>query len=474
MTFKKAVQQVQSQPVVVRTTNGAKAFSNTGNGVLDYFSKVGASRGKDNVGLFLSAFNEDQDLAIRALLWTRDVRGGAGERQTFKDILSFLASNNLEVAKKVIAKVPEVGRWDDLLCLFGTVAEAHALALIEKGIKEQNGLCAKWMPRKGAAAEKIRNYLQFTPKQYRKTLVNLTQVVEQKMCAKQWDDINFSHVPSKASINYKKAFARNTENYQTWLASLASGEKSVKVNAGAVYPHEVVKPLLNPYKTNSSDITLANAQWEALPNYVPENSSVLPMIDVSGSMCCPAGGSKSVQCIDVSVGLGLYLSTKNTGAFKDTWLNFSSTPKLQVLKGSTIHEKWKSVNKDNWGMSTNLEAAFEEILRVAVENKVPNKDMPKTLVIFSDMQFDRCVRKDHSLRKNLKLQYKNAGYDIPKVVFWNLNDYGNSAAKFDSDGTALVSGFSPSLLKAVLDDSLEDFTPYNVMLKTLQDSRYDY
>ena len=474
MSFKQAVQNVQSQPVVVRTTNGAKAFDKTGDCVLDYFSRVGASRGKDNVGLFLSAFHENQDLAIRALLWTRDVRGGAGERQTFKDILSYLASNNLEVAKKVIAKVPEVGRWDDLLCLFGTVAEAHALALIEKGIKDQNGLCAKWMPRKGSDAEKIRNYLQFTPKQYRKTLVNLTQVVEQKMCAKQWDDINFSHVPSKASIAYKKAFSRNTENYQTWLNSLASGEGSVKVNAGAVYPHEVVKSLIRNNTPAASDIVLANAQWDALPNYIPENSSVLPMIDVSGSMYCPAGGSKSVQCVDVSVGLGLYLSTKNTGAFKDTWLNFSGSPKLQVLKGSTISDKWKSVDQNNWGMNTNLEAAFAEILRVAVKQKVPNKDMPKTLIIFSDMQFDRCVIKDQNARKNLKLQYKNAGYDIPKVVFWNLNDYGNSAAKFDSDGTALVSGFSPSLLKAVLDDSLEDFTPYNVMLKTLQNSRYDY
>lgn len=464
----------------VKTDNGMKAYAGTGNEVLNFFSSVGGRRGQGNTPLFSSALQDNTDLAIRALLWSRDVRGGAGERQTFRDCLNYLAKKDLELCKAVIKKTPEVGRWDDLLCLFGTVAEAHALEQIAQGIKSQNGLCAKWMPRKGAHAEKIRNYLGYSPKQYRKTLVTLTQVVEQKMCAKQFDQIELKHVPSLASIRYRNAFTKHIpQKVAQFAKQVETGE--VKVNASAVYPHQITKQLLGCFTQNEQ--VILEGQWNNLPNYVPEDSSALAIVDVSGSMNCPAGGNSSVTCRDVAVGLGLYLASKNTGAFKDLFLTFSATPEFIKAKG-TLKNKVDQTYRAPWGYNTNLEAAFMQILKVAKDGNVSEKDMPKTLIIFSDMQFDAANNGAHgskvynpTARKLVKMLYKEAGYEVPNIVFWNLNDRENKAARADDVGAALVSGFSPSLIKPILAgdfDYFNKFTPMNLMKEVLNSDRYNW
>lgn len=469
MTFANAVQTQKAQ-----TTNGMTAFKDTADSVLDFFSSVGARRGQDNVPLFDKSIAEDKDLAIRALLWSRDVRGGAGERQTFRDCLVHLAKTDIQTLKKVITKVPEIGRWDDLLCLFGTIGEAFALDMIAQGIKSQNGLTAKWMPRKGNDAVKIRDFLGFTPKQYRKTLVNLTQVVEQSMCAKQFDKIELRKVPSLASIRYKNAFTKHIpEKVKEFAEQVASGE--VKVNASAVYPHQLVSQAKGA--STEDQLKIIEGQWKNLPNYVPEGSKVIPLVDVSGSMACAAGGSKSVQCIDVSAALGLYLADKYTGAFKDLFLTFHEKPSIVSLKGN-FQQKVNQVYRAPWGGSTDISKAFDLILTVAKDAGVAPNDMPDTLIIFSDMQFNEADRHFNPTAHTLvKQKYEQAGYQVPKIVFWNLKDHDNKAAQKDDIGVALVSGFSPSLIQTVLSSKFEDFekfTPYNVMIETLRQDRYNW
>jgi len=220
---------------------------------------------------------------------------------------------------------------------------------------------------------------------------------------------------------------------------------------------------------------VADEQWKALPNYVGD-AKVLPMVDVSNSMGSLWYSTGNLQPIDVAVSRGLYCASKNTGAFKDLFLTFSGKPKMEHLKG-TLSQKMKQMEKAHWDMNTNLHAAFDEILNIAVKGKVSQDDMPDMMLILSDMQFDSCTKYDDTAMQMIKRKYNEAGYTVPKIVFWNLSMYGkengNTPVKFDKNGTALVSGFSPSVMKSVLANDLEDYTPYNVMLKTLMNSRYD-
>jgi hypothetical protein len=316
-----------------------------------------------------------------------------------------------------------------------------------------------------------------SPKFYRKSLVEMTKVVEQDMCAKNWDEINFSHVPSVAASRYKKAFNRNTETYKAYVEALVKGDNpEVKVNAGAVYPYDVLKGRIGSYggTFDKTELDLIQKQWEALPNYVGD-ANILPLVDVSGSMCTPAGGrgSKSqLTCLEVAVSLGLYLADKNTGKFKDTFLTFSGKPELLNLKGN-INQKINQMVKSNWEMNTDLVAAFKKILDVAVKGNVPQEEMPAMVMILSDMQFDACVHYDDGALQGIERSYKVAGYNLPKVVFWNLNaSYGNAPVKFNESGTALVSGFSPAIVKPLLSGSTDEFTPESIMLKTIMDDRY--
>ena len=453
-----------------RTENGMKARKSTAKATVDLFYKIGASRGKDITGDFTAAYVENSDVALRIAQWARDVRGGAGERQLFRDILVHLEKRDPDAALALLRKVPEVGRWDDIFVFSDPVLKSAAYSMLGDALRANNGLAAKWTPRKGPIAAEVRAFFGMTPKQYRKSLVGLTKVVETQMCAGDWDNINFSHVPSVASRLYKKAFNRHTPAFAEYVAKLVSGDKTVKVNANAIFPHDVLKGIAHSYaKLDKTETDHVIAQWDALPNYVGD-ASILPLVDVSGSMTTSVPGS-TVRCLDVAVSLGLYLADKNKGAFKDTFLTFSSKPQLVTLKGNIV-DKVTQMSKSDWEMSTNLHAAMDKILSVAVKGNVPASDMPAMLLILSDMQFNQCARFDDTAMQMIERKFADAGYVVPQIVFWNLNASDNVPVKADKSGAALVSGFSPSIMTSLLAADMEQFTPEGIMLKTVMSDRY--
>jgi hypothetical protein len=459
------------------TENGMTTNSSSLNSCVDLFFNIGAMRGQDKkllIATFSKAFNEDPKRAMKLLFWARDVRGGAGERQVFKDILFYLGENHDLVLKPNIGLISEYGRWDDLLVLFGTYMEKDAMSQISSAIGQGNGLCAKWMPRKGVNAEKLREFMHMSPKQYRKTLVGLTDVVETKMCSGEWDSIDFGKLPSVASARYQKSFGKNAyESYSSYIASLVKGES--KINAGAVYPYDVTKSL------NRGNAAVANEQWKALPNYLEgANDMILPVVDVSGSMLTSAGGSKSVTCMDVAISLGLYISERNEGPFKDAFITFSSNPQLQVLSG-TLSDRYAQMANSDWGMSTNLEATFELILNQATKNNLPQEQMPNKILILSDMQFNKATEGrtwrnkganwNPTAQQMIEKMYTDAGYKMPQIVYWNIQSRnGGVPVAFDAQGTALVSGFSPAIMTSLLGGDIE--SPQQIMDKTILSERY--
>lgn len=457
------VNAVQETPVETRTINGMKTNASSMNALVDLFFAIGASRGKDMTKAFEKAIVANETLALRLLVWARDVRGGAGEREVVRKILTYMEKNHPAALERILPLIPEYGRFDDLLVFQTQAFKEKAYVIIGDALRAGNGLAAKWMPRKGPIAVEIRNFFGMSPKQYRKSLVALTKVVEQDMCAKRWNMIEYSHVPSLAAARYQKAFNRNDPmGYAKYKSKLATGE--AKINANAVYPYDVIKS-----GKFGGDHAVMQAQWDALPRYIGDEL-VLPMCDVSGSMGCPVGGNDNLSCMDVCVSLGLYLADKNTGPFKDMFLTFSATPSINVLKGD-LRSKLRQLETANWGMNTNLNAAFDEILRVAVKGKVKAADMPKYLLIMSDMEFDRCTRFDDSAMQMIQRKFEAAGYEVPKIVFWNLHARaGNVPVKYNMKNVALVSGFSPSIMSAVL--GAKDMSPVSVMLETLNSERY--
>jgi hypothetical protein len=460
------------------TENGMTTNSSSLNHCVNLFFQIGAMRGasKDRLHAKVSkAFNEDPLTTIRIIFWTRDVRGGAGERQIFRDCLLWLCDNHREVLHKNIHLISEYGRWDDVLTLVGTQnCWDSALGLVKTALENEDGLCAKWMPRKGAKANIIRRYLRVSPKSYRKLLVGLTNVVETKMCAKDWSSIEYSKLPSLASSRYQKAFMNNDEErYKEYKRALVDGKTTI--NAGAVYPYDITKSI-----KYGGEKDVAQAQWESLPNYMEGISErVLPVVDVSGSMGSSAGNNGNVTCMDVSTSLGLYISERNEGVFKNTFITFSSKPKLQLLEGS-LANRLCELQRAEWGLNTDLQATFKLILDQAVKNNVPVSEMPTKVLILSDMEFDQATsgrwdsvtRWNPTAQRMIKGMYEESGYKMPGIVYWNIQSrQDNVPTSFDEMGTALVSGFSPSIMKSIL--SCEELTPYKMMMETIGSARYE-
>lgn len=457
------------------TENGMAAYKSTMSACVDFFYKAGASRGKDLYQEWKFAAQENLDVAIRLLFWARDVRGGAGEREVFRKILLGLESDAVlgnvlaaeDVLTKIISKIPEYGRVDDLFVFTSTRYKTLAAGEWWLGLNnpKTSGNFGKWSPRKGPVAEFLRKYVALTPKQYRQRIVAATNVVETHMCSKKWNEIEFSKVPSLAMTRYTKAFNRNApEEFSSFKEKLTAGE--TKVNAGAIYPYDLIKTVLS----GAFDEVVTQAQWDSLPNYVGSNN-FLPVVDVSGSMDISVAGQTTA--LNVALSLGIYLAERNTGAFKDMFVTFSSRPEIQFLKGKNLAEKVNNLNDAAWEMNTNLEAVFQKVLDVAVRNKVRQEDMPDSILILSDMAFDQATRYNRNVTslEMIRSQYVEAGYKVPTVVYWNLNDKGNTPATVNEMGVALVSGFSPSLMKSLLLDP--DVTPEKAMLSVIMVPRYD-
>lgn len=462
---------------VTTTANGAKAFHSTNNANVDFFSKAGNVVYPNLVSAFTAALQEDVELGLRNLLHMRDIRGdtgGYGVRDNFRTLLVWIADNKPELFKttRLLQAVPVVGRWDDLFVLVnekhGPVSQAVIRFLGTELMKEvPNGLLCKWLPKKGIVASKLRSYVKLDPKAYRQRLVKFRNVVETKMCERQWTKIDYSKIPSKAGFIYRNAFRKQDEvRYNAFINAVTKGE--VKINTGTLYPHEVVGSIYR----GGVDAT-KEAMWKNLKDFLPEGKSILPIIDVSGSMTCNAYGSYT--CMDISVSLGLYLASRCKGAFANLYMTFSERPKFQQYNpNQSLNENLRRCMAADWGMNTDLNKAFKLLLDTAISTKAKQEDLPQTLLVLTDGQFDSMV----SGRTNFKQAQKDfeaAGYKLPTVVFWNLNArHANQPVKAGTEGSVLVSGYSPAILQSILAcEEIREPTPFEVMMTALTSDRYN-
>lgn len=440
------------------TTNGMVTNSTSLKSCVDMFFLAGASRNmseKDIELLFQKSLVEDPMIALKLMFWARDPRGGAGERRFFRVCSKFLNKNYLNYLEKNINQIPEYGRWDDIFDL----DDKLVLPLIKEGLEKENGLLGKWLPRKGAFANKVRKYMKLNPKEYRQLLVGLSNTIEQKMCAKEWDTIMYKSVPSCAMNKYRKAFYKNDENRFTEYISLVNDGKE-EIKAGVLFPHQLYQAYCNGENKDAVE-----AQWKHLIDYMADsNERIIPVCDVSGSMIGLP--------MDVSISLGIYISERNKSIFKDAFITFSSNPKMQYLKG-TLYERIRQLSQAEWGMNTNLEAVYKLILDKAVTNKLSENDMPTKILIISDMEFDRCANNSSDDAFNMiRRMYSDSGYKMPEIIFWNVKGrLGNVPTGFDTKSVGLVSGFSPSILKSILQGSID--TPEGLMLRTINSERYE-
>ena len=451
------------------TINGMVTNSTTLSSCLDLFFSVGAMRNGDKerlINMFVKAYDEDPLLAIKILFWSRDIRGGSGERQVFRDIWKHLVTYHTEIAIKLAKYIPIFGRWDDLWLDSFNINQNYdnvVFNLIKENVTEP--LLAKWLPRKKLIINgknfkvKLEQFLHLSPKNYRKLIVSTTKVVEQQMCANQWNEIKYEHVPSLAISRYSKAFDKHDhERFNKYKTN-----DNIKVNVGAVYPYDVIKNLKH------GDIDMSKKQWDSLPNYLEDNQErILPVCDTSGSMY--HGIIPNLSPLDICMSLGLYISERNIGPFKDAFITFSESPKLQYLKGN-LFERYCQLTKSEWGMNTNLEAVFNLILEKARKYNLPESEMPTMILILSDMEFDVATNNKHTAFDMIKYKYESFGYELPNIVFWNLNSKSNNyPVQIESENVALISGFSPNILKSLL--SGEVITPLNIMFKTINSERY--
>jgi hypothetical protein len=331
-----------------------------------------------------------------------------------------------------------------------------------RGLTERNdGLLAKWLPRNGPWFVGLHKYMKITPKELRKLLVSMTKVVETQMCNRDWSGIDYSHVPSIAMNKYRTAFFKHDEaRMKQFIDKVHSGE--AKINASVLFPHQLYQAI-----NRREDERAVEAQWINLPNYMEGSTErIIPVCDVSGSM--------SGLPMDVSVSLGIYISERNQGIFKDAFLTFSETPTMEYLKGS-LSQRMRQLSRAHWGGTTNLQSTFNLILSAAVREKLPEDQMPTKLLIISDMEFDEADggygRGGRTNLDAIREKYREHGYKMPEIIFWNVNGrMGNSPARVSDTGVGLVSGFSPSILKSILKGAV--YGPHQLMMDTVDTERY--
>ena len=481
---------------ISNTENGARAYATTGKELLDLNFAVASLRNESEeqiIRRFIRAFYEDKLLAVKWLFFLRDIRGGLGERRSFRIILRYLAKKESVLAKKLVEIIVEYGRYDDLLCLLDTPAEEEVLSYIagqlladmeSMKMNQPISLCAKWMPGNNTSsaesrkkAMKIQFYMGLTAKEYRSMLAELRaylKVVEVSMTANDWSAISYEAVPSKANILYRNAFLRHDEmRRNTFLNAVANHKK--QIHAGTLMPHEIVASYMEKsgwsFKIGAEDASL-EALWNHLDDTVNGAQNVLCVVDGSGSMLCPVGDG-NLTALHVSNAIGIYFAERMEGAYRNKFITFSNKPQYVDLSNCTsLREKLTLAFSHNDCTNTNIQATFDLILQTAVENNLPQAELPETVLIISDMEFDAATygRNTETLFSAIRQRFAVYGYHMPKLVFWNVNSRTNTIpVKENKLGVGLVSGFSVHVCNMVLSNELD---PYASLKKTLNSERY--
>lgn len=466
------------------TENGAVAHSHLNNSVLELFASIGAMRPRSEEDIkqkFLSAYNEDPILTTKMLFYAGNIRGGLGERRTFKICLKALANEHPSVVTDNLDNIGFYNRYDSLFELVGTPVEKTMWKYVSDTLlndlvavknNKSCSLLAKWMPSEKASSKQAKDLafkamraLNVNERKYRKMLSMLRKhikVVEADMSQKHWDKIDYESVPSKAMANYNAAFAKHDNaRFTRYKEALNNGK--AKINASTMFPYELVKNYMG-YHPNTN--ALADQQWRALPNYVEGENNIMVMADVSGSM----GG----RPMETSVGLAIYFAERNKGAFENLYMTFTSNPSfIEVNPNDTLQKKVKDCMSKGVGFSTNLEAAFLKILSTAVENSVPAEDIPKALVVISDMEIDKYMRPNAKwdFIDTMRARFACYGYELPIIVMWNVEARQDTYLSTRND-VIFVSGQSPSVFKTFI-GALNGQAGYDVMVKTLTDKMYD-
>ena len=481
-----------------QTENYQDALKSTLNDLVDLFGTIGALRNRgesDIIHMFSKAFAQDKLLAMKMLFYARNIRGlGLGERRTFRIITKWLATVYPDTLRKNLQLISFFGRWDDLYEFVGTPLEKDAFTNIkeqfDKDIQDCDddkpiSLLAKWLKSINTSNEESNKlgkltakYLGLTEMQYRKTLSKLRKhlkVVEKDMCSNEWENIDYPTVPSRAMLIYQHAFLRHDlERFTDYMEKLKTDETSIRT--ATLYPYDLVAKIIdfdNSYDYFSAEYNeIIEAQWKALPNYIEGENNILVMADTSGSMFWAYG--QNVKPINISIGLAIYFAERNKGVFQNKFITFSRKPSFVELKGNTLSEKIRCIPRivEN----TNIEAAFNLVLKTAIKNNLKNEDLPKSIVIISDMEFDECQTDNSEKRWTfydaMKNKYKMQGFQIPNIVFWNVEVRNNTFHTYsDYEGVQIASGASASVFKALLNN--ENLTPERFMLEVLNDPIFD-
>jgi len=463
-----------------KTENGADAYSTTLSANLDLFAFGGAMRGKsvpEKEMIFAKALKEDPLTALKNIFYLRDIRGGKGEREAFKVALNVLANYYPELVYKNIKLVSEYGRWDDLFALFGTPLETVMIDAIKDQLlldveAAKPSLLAKWMPSVNtsskesvAMAYKFANFFKITPRQYRKMLADLRNkinIVETAMSKGKWKAIDYSKVPSKASLLYRKAFYKHDESgYGKFIEAVKSGEK--KINVKDLFASDIVNKAFQ-YGENKE---VLDVMWKSLPDFTNGKSAIC-MVDTSGSMFS--------NCVaHVAFALGIYFAERSSGPFKDHYITFTGDAKLVKLEGDDIVSKANYLRRAQINAAnTNVISGFKAILDAAKSARLDQKDLPESVIIISDMEFDEASSGNMTPMKQIQTMFDLVGYVAPKLIFWNVSARGKQfPATFDDKGVNLVSGYSTSIFKSICSlDAIPEETPLEAMLRTLNVERY--
>lgn len=485
--------EIEEQTNVSYTENGAKGYRTTGSKLLDLNFAISSLRDMAESTVrkrARAAMVEDPKTFIAWAFYLRDVRGGAGERRSFRAILPMLAVTEPDLLRRVLPLVPVYGRWDDLFVLRGTELWDDAVDLIRCTLQDDLkaasygksvSLLAKWMPSENASSPATRKLayeliqrLEMKPKGYRKMMTylrNRIKLVETKMSSGLWGEIDYEAVPSRANMVYRKAFLRHDEDRRReFLSKVEKGEK--KVNAGTLYPHEIVHRYDRGYSGVDSDL---ESMWNNLPDYTEGKlGETLVVSDGSGSMEW-SGLCGNLRPIEIAHALAIYFSERLKGAFKDKYIVFSSRPSMMDLSGAkTLRDKVAKAFSNDDCSNTDIEKTFMLVLDTAVRYGMKQEDMPRQVLIISDMEFDNAhtygQRVDATLFDTIAQRFADHGYQLPKLVFWNVCGRTNTIPVKENDaGVVLLSGFSPACVKMALSGNLD---PLECMMDVLHSERY--
>lgn len=453
--------------------------------IISFFNSISylrVAKEEEIILAFKSIFYSNKEIGLKFLFFIRDIKKGLGERRIFRVLLTYLGKNEKDILINNLNLISIYGRWDDYYSLFDTPLEKVVINIFKKQLKKDitsdyPSNLAKWLKSENTSSKeskllalKTRLLLGYSGKEYRVLLTNLRKklnLVENNIRIYNYKNIDYKNISPSVLIKYKKAFLRNDrENYLNIKNNNIIKNKLFLENIDNLISIENVQNKNNIYLNNNIFNTnnFKNIYNKEIFKIIKNLENPEDTFIINGIEKIEGDNNKEIKVLIKTM---LLYKKINLNVFRDYYLYFDKIPKFKKIYERDTVSEINNLFIDYINNNINLNTGMDLLLFTMIKNNFKQDLAPKSILFIYNKKIDL-----ESIEINeLKEKWLKAGYKIPKLKLWNLNNFNKDFYIKNLTNYTYINGYNKNIWSFLIKG--KEINKSTILLEKFQDINYE-